>query len=91
SAQNICAVLAVTEQESNFNPHPPVPGLGRIARAEIERRAQRIHVPALVVRAALQLESPDGRTWERRLAAVRTEKELSDLYEEMTDTVPLGR
>ncbi|HZH43123.1 MAG TPA: DUF1615 domain-containing protein [Lysobacter sp.] len=90
SPQNLCAVLAVTEQESSFNPHPPVPGLGRIALTEIERRAERLHMPKLVLKAALQLESPDGRTWEQRIAAVRTEKELSDLYEAMIGAVPLG-
>lgn len=91
SMQNICSVLAVTEQESTFNPDPPVPGLGRIAIGEIEKRAQKLGVPALVVRGALKLDSPDGRTWEQRLASAKTERELSEMFEELVDTVPLGR
>lgn len=91
SPGNICSVLAVTEQESTFRADPPVPGLGAIALKEIERRTGRHHVPAVVVRAALELESPDGRSWSRRIGAVRTEKELSDLFEEMIDRVPMGR
>lgn len=91
STENICAALAVTEQESTFNPDPEVPGLGGIALEEIERRAARLKVPALVVRGALKLDSPDGRTWGERIAAVRTEKELSYLFEEMIDQVPMGR
>ena len=91
SKENVCSVLAVTEQESTFNPDPPVPGLGGIAVAEIEKRAERLGVPALVVRGALKLDSPDGRTWEQRLSSARTERELSEMFEELVDAVPLGR
>jgi len=62
SLANICAVLAVTEQESTFRTDPTVPGLGRIAREEIDRRAERAGVPPLLVQAALQLRSPDRCT-----------------------------
>lgn len=90
-AENVCSVLAVTEQESTFNPDPPVAGLGRIAVEEIEKRAERMGVPRLVVRGALKLEARDGRTWEERLRSVRTERELSEMFEELVDAVPLGR
>lgn len=91
SAQNLCSVLAVTEQESTFSAQPAVPGLGRIARKEIETRAERKHIPLFLVRAALQLESPNGQTWDTRIAAVRTEKELSDIFEAMIARVPMGK
>jgi hypothetical protein len=91
TAQNLCSVLAVTEQESTFAADPAVPGLGKIARAEIDRRAARLHVPQLVVHGAMQIESPDGRTWDERIAAARTEKELSAIFEELIDSVPMGR
>ncbi len=72
SDENLCAVLAVTVQESTFQAAPPVPGLAKIARQEIQRRADRLHVPRFLVNAALRLESPDGKTYEQRLARVRT-------------------
>ena len=37
--ENLCAVLAVTEQESGFRADPAVPGLAAIAWKEIDRRA----------------------------------------------------
>ena len=40
TAQNLCAVLAVTEQESTFRADPSVPGLPAIAWREIDQRAQ---------------------------------------------------
>lgn len=91
STENLCAVLAVTEQESGYKADPTVPGLGRIAREEIVRRAARLKVPELVVDAALKLDSPDGRTWGERIAALRTEREMSELFEAFVGQVPLGR
>jgi len=90
SRANVCAVLAVTEQESSFNPDPPVPNLAKVAREEIFKRADGAGVPALAVNLALQLRSPDGRSWDERLAAVRTERELSLMYEAFIADVPLG-
>lgn len=91
SAQNICAALAVTEQESTYTADPVVPGLAGIARAEIEQRASRLGVPKFFVDAALRIDSPDGRSYAQRIASVRTERELSQLYEEFIDSVPMGR
>lgn len=91
SRSNLCAVLAVTEQESTFQADPQVPNLGRIARAEIDRRAARLHVPSALVNAALQTRSPDGKTYDQRLAAARSEKQLSALFDDLIGSLPLGR
>ena len=90
STANLCAALAVIEQESTYRADPPVPGLGGIAMAEIKRRAAARHVPAFVVDAALKLRSPDGRSYAQRLHAMRTERELSELFEDMVARLPLG-
>jgi hypothetical protein len=91
TGQNLCATLAVAEQESTFIADPVVPGLGRIARAEIDRRAEHHDVPQLIVRGALALASPNGRSWSERIAAVRTERELSQVYEDFIGKVPMGK
>lgn len=88
---HLCAVLAVAEQESGFQADPPVPGLPAIAWREIERRADDAGVPMLAVRAALALPSPDGRSYAERLDGVRTERQLSALFEDFIGMVPLGR
>jgi hypothetical protein len=89
--ENVCAVVAVIEQESNFQVNPVVPGLGPIAQREIDNRAQRAGIPRLIVHTALDLRSPDGRTYNARIDAARTEKDLSDIYEDFIGSVPLGR
>lgn len=90
TSANICAVLAVTEQESGFRADPAVPGLSRIAWEEIERRAERIGVPMLAVRLALQIDSPTGKSYGDRIDAVKTEKELSRIFEDFIGMVPMG-
>jgi hypothetical protein len=90
TTENACAVIAVTEQESTFQVHPPVPGLPAMARGEIDARAARYHIPPFAVNAALDLESPTGATYRERLGKVRTEKGLSDIFEDFIRIVPLG-
>lgn len=90
TAENFCAVIAVIEQESGFKVDPPVPGLPQLARKEIHGRAARLHVPKVMVRAALGVSSSDGRSFGERLDHARTERELSEIYEDMIALVPLG-
>ncbi len=91
SRQNVCAVVAVIEQESNFHVNPVVPGLGPMAWKEIDGRAERAGVPRLIVHGALELRSPTGRTYSERIDGAKTEKDLSDIYEDFIGSVPLGR
>lgn len=91
TTQNLCAAMAVAEQESNYTVDPVVPGLGRIARAELEHRAAAHGIPGFLMDAALKFGSPDGRSYEQRLADVRTEQDLSRIYEDFIGSVPLGR
>jgi hypothetical protein len=90
SITNLCAVLAVTEQESGFRADPAVPGLADIAWKEIDARAERAGLPKFAVRAALQLGSADGRSYSDRIDAVKTERELSEIFEDFIGRVPLG-
>jgi len=88
---NVCAIVAITEQESGFHVDPVIPNLPEIARAEIERRRERLGIPQLVLHAALALQSPNGRTYRERLEHVKTERDLSDIYEDFIGRVPFGR
>ncbi|KAB0483694.1 Protein of unknown function [Pseudomonas reinekei] len=91
TTQNLCAVLAVTEQESTFQVDPTVPGLGKIAREEIDRRATKAHIPGLLVSGALRVSSPNGKTYSDRLNAARSEKELSAIFDDFIGMAPMGQ
>jgi hypothetical protein len=88
---NICASVAVIQQESGFRVDPVVPGLAAIARKEIDARRERAGVPKLVLDAALALPSSNGRSYGERLDSIRTEMQMSDLFDDFIDRVPLGR
>ena len=91
STSNLCATLAIAEQESNFNPDPVVPGLPRIALAEIDRRAAQHDVPQFIAHAALLIKSPNGKRYDERIAGVRTEQDMSRIYEDFIGSVPMGK
>jgi hypothetical protein len=89
--ETLCAVIAVTAQESGFEVDPPVAHLGAIAWKEIDKRAEHAGVPPAIVHGVLQLPSPTGVTYAERIDRAHTEKELSDIFEDFTGSVPLGR
>jgi hypothetical protein len=91
SRENVCAVIAVTEQESGFHVDPVIPDLGSIAWREIDKRAAHAGVPLPIVHGVLEFDSPNGRSYRDRIEHARTERELSDVFEDFTGSVPLGR
>ncbi len=86
-----CAAIAIIEQESSFQADPSVPGLPNIVRRELDNRAGRYGVPSLLVNAALSKKSPDGKTYNERIDALKTEKQVNALFEDMTGELPFGR
>ena len=89
--ENVCAVVAVIAQESGFRVDPVVPNLGVIAKQEIDTRAAKAHVPLMIVHGVLDLKSASGRSYSERIDAARTEKDLSDIFEDFIAAVPMGR
>ena len=91
TAENVCAVIAIIEQESSFRVDPSIPGLPELARRELDKRRERAGVPKVVAESALKLASSDGRSYGQRLDAATTERHLSDMFEDFASRVPLGK
>ena len=91
TTENVCAVIAIIEQESGFRVDPSIPGLPAMARRELDKRRERAGIPKMVADSALKLVSSDGRTYEQRLEAATTERQISDMFEEFAGRVPLGK
>ncbi|WP_213713137.1 DUF1615 domain-containing protein [Cedecea lapagei] len=91
SEENICSVLAVALQESNLQADPAVPGLNKIAWKEIDRRAEKMHIPPLLVHTALRINSPNGKSYSERLDNVKTEGQLSAIFDDFLTMVPMGQ
>jgi hypothetical protein len=91
SPDNICAAVAITEQESGFRADPSVPGLAAIAWKEIDRQRERIGIPKLVLDAALALPSSNGKSYAERIYGLKTELQMSDIFDDFIGRVPLGK
>ncbi|MCR2746535.1 DUF1615 domain-containing protein [Limnobacter parvus] len=91
AASTYCATIAVVQQESSFNAQPVVPGLSKIVRAELNERASRFLIPQTLLNKALARTSPTGHTYNQRIDALRTEKQLNDLFQDLLSELPFGR
>ena len=89
--QIYCAAIAVIEQESSFQADPVVPGLPDIVWRELEQRGKKYGIPKLLISAALIKSSPDGRSYNQRIAALKTEKQLNTLFADMIAELPAGK
>lgn len=82
-APYFCAAIAVIEQESTWQSDPVVPNLDKIVWKEIEKRADKYHLPMVAVKTALLKSSPDGRSYKARIDALKTEKQMNALFEDL--------
>lgn len=82
---NTCSIIAVVDQESNFIADPVVPGLGKKAAKEMNERLTKklgAKMAGYFDEMLQKYPSPDDN-FMKRLEAVRTERELDQLYREM--------
>jgi hypothetical protein len=91
ASETYCAAMSVIEQESTFQVDPVVPGLPAIVRKELDRRADKYGIPKFVISAAMLKGSPDGRSYNDRIDALKTEKQLNALFEDMIGELPFGK
>jgi hypothetical protein len=89
--RKVCAIAAIIEQESGWQADPVVQNLPDIARREMDRKLDSYMIPSAVLDVALRTESANGQTYAQRIKKLRTERELSQLYEEMISEVPQGQ
>jgi len=89
--ENYCAAIAVIAQESGFQADPVVPGLSRIVWKEIETRRKKYAIPKVVLDVALLKSSPDSRSYKARINALKTERQMNALFEDMIAELPDGK
>lgn len=88
--EGICAVLAVTEQESGFQEDGDGRELPQLALLALQASAAQSGLPRFLFNSLLRKRSSTGRSFRARIESVRTHSELSGICEEMRRTC-LGR
>lgn len=84
---NVCTVIAVIDQESNFDADPKVPNLGEASLSEIDARleAKLGKVMAGVFRNMLKTKPSPDKSFLSQIKQVKTERELDELYQQIFD------
>lgn len=83
--ENVCAVIAVVDQESNFVADPVVPGLGEKSLKEIDQRLEDKlgKKVAGLFRNMLTTRPNKDDNFANRIRKVKTERQLDELYREI--------
>ena len=91
--ENICTIVAVVDQESNFVANPTVPGLGQKAVKEVQDRLDEKFKDKLgesiggtvadYFQDVLKNQPTPENNYLKQMAKVKTEKELDELYREI--------
>jgi hypothetical protein len=87
SAEAVCSVFAVIEQESGFEPNPAVPGLARIVEQRLEAYADKLGpLGPPAIKGLLEGRAPGHtQTFEQRLKQVKTERDLDRIFRELLE------
>ena len=85
--QNICSVVAIIDQESNFKADPPVPNLGKTSLNELNSKLDEKlgRLLAGYFRSMLKNEPTPQNSFEKQILAVQTEQQLDKIYHQMFD------
>ncbi len=81
----VCAVLAIIGQESGFHEDPMVPGLAKVVQTRLAAYQSRLGpLGGPIFRRLLAARAPaDPRSFDDRLQAVRTERDLDLVFRDM--------
>lgn len=87
NTQNICTVIAVIGQESNFNADPKVPNLGNASLKAIDEKLEAKFGKTLAktFRAMLETRPTQDNSFIDQITQVKTERELDELYQKIFD------
>lgn len=93
--ENVCSIVAIVDQESNFVANPQVPGLGQKAIAAVNTRLQEKFTDKLgttlgtpiagYFEQVLKTQPTPENSYLKQMARVKTEKDLDILYRQIFD------
>lgn len=83
--ENVCAAIAVIDQESGFVADPAVPGLGKLSEQALRDKLGKIPVAGGVVLRWLERNPSPQASFMARIRAARTERDLDLAYRALVD------
>ena len=83
SKENICAAIAIIDQESSFVANPAVAGLGKISEKALRTKMDKVPVLGRLALRFLEIEPSPADNYLARIRAARTERDLDLVYRAM--------
>jgi hypothetical protein len=83
SKENICAAIAVIDQESSFVANPAVAGLGKISEAALRAKMDRVPVLGRLALRFLETTPSKSDSYLARIRGARTERDLDLTFRAM--------
>jgi hypothetical protein len=80
SRENICAAIAIIDQESSFVANPAVAGLGKISEAALRAKMDNVPVLGRIALHFLEVTPSPADNYLARIRAARTERDLDLVY-----------
>ena len=80
SRENVCAAIAVIDQESNFNANPVVPGLGKLADKNLRDKLGQIPILGGIALEFLDTHPKGSISYLQRIRSAKTERDLDLTY-----------
>ncbi len=85
SRENVCAAIAVIDQESNFIANPTVPGLGKLAEKALRDKLGRYPIVGALALEFLDTHPKAESSYLQRIRTARTERDLDLTYRAMVN------
>ena len=83
SKENICAAIAIIDQESSFVADPAVAGLGKISEKALRAKMDKVPVLGRVALHFLEIKPSPSDNYLARIRSARTERDLDLVYRAM--------
>ncbi len=80
SRENVCAVIAVIDQESSFRADPAVPGLGKVSESALRDKFGKIPVAGAVAMRLIETSPTPDDSYLLRIRNARTERDLDLVF-----------
>lgn len=87
SPENVCAAIAVIDQESGFVADPVVPGLGKLSEDALRQKLGKFPIAGKAMLSWLERTPSPDASFIARIRAARTERDLDLAYRSLVDYV----
>ncbi len=87
SKENICAAIAVIDQESGFVANPAVPGLGKLSETALREKFGRIPIAGSIALRWMEKNPSTEDSYMLRIRTAKTERDLDVTYRRFVENM----